>query len=69
MHLRSLANQDFTVAGRLFTMVKGETIHTENSYKYAVPEFVQAAESAGFWTVQSWQDKKSLFSIHYLAAI
>jgi dimethylhistidine N-methyltransferase len=69
MHLRALADQQFTVAGRPFAIAKGETIHTENSYKYAVPEFVEAAESAGFWAVQSWQDKKSLFSIHYLTAV
>ncbi|MGE0665558.1 MAG: L-histidine N(alpha)-methyltransferase [Sphingomonadales bacterium] len=68
MHLRSTADQSFTVAGREFSMARHETIHTENSYKYSVPEFVLMAEGAGFRVMRSWKDRKSLFSIHYLAA-
>jgi dimethylhistidine N-methyltransferase len=68
MHLESLRDQEFTIDGQSFSMKAGETIHTENSYKYGVKEFTEAAEAAGYWSVQVWQDQKSLFSIHYLAA-
>jgi L-histidine N-alpha-methyltransferase len=69
MHLRAMEDTSFRVADTPFSMRRGETIHTENSYKYAIPEFVEAAEAAGFWVVQSWQDKRSLFSLHYLTAV
>lgn len=69
MHLQSTADQRFEVAGARFDMARDETIHTENSYKYSVPEFVLAAESAGFRVARTWKDRLSLFSIHYLAAI
>src|SRR3954452_15025590 len=36
MHLESMKAQAVTVAGRTFSFEKGETIHTENSYKYTV---------------------------------
>ncbi len=68
MHLRSTARQRFTVAGRDFVMAEGETIHTENSHKYSVDEFAGAARGAGFRVMRSWQDRKALFSIHYLTA-
>ena len=68
MHLRSTADQRFSIAGREFVMARDETIHTENSHKYSVPEFIAVAESAGFGVMRSWKDRKSLFSLHYLAA-
>ena len=49
MHLASLKRQKVKVAGETFDFRAGETIHTENSYKYSV-EFARArwrAASAG----------------------
>ena len=51
MRLESLADQVVTVAGRRFAFKEGETIHTENSYKYAPEVFAALAERAG-WTVE-----------------
>jgi dimethylhistidine N-methyltransferase len=65
MHLLSTVAQRASVAGHAFQFAKGETIHTENSYKYSVPEFRELARAAGFHPVKSWSD--ALFSIHYLA--
>ena len=48
-----------------FDFVKGETIHTENSYKYSVDEFVSLAEKAGFESRRVWTDENNLFSVHY----
>ncbi len=66
MHLESLKAQAVTVAGRTFDFAKGETIHTENSYKYTVESFRALAESANWRPVATWTDENALFSIHTL---
>jgi dimethylhistidine N-methyltransferase len=65
MHLTSLKAQRATLAGRVFEFRAGETIHTENSYKYEIAEFQALARTAGFEAVQSWTDEGRLFSVHY----
>jgi L-histidine Nalpha-methyltransferase len=66
MHLESRKSQAVTVAGRTFEFRKGETIHTENSYKYTVQSFRMLAESAGWRPVATWTDEKEYFSVHAL---
>jgi dimethylhistidine N-methyltransferase len=66
LHLKSLAAQTATVAGRRFAFADGELVHTENSYKYAIDEFGLLAARAGFAVVHSWTDPDALFSVHYL---
>lgn len=68
MHLVSLKDQVVRVAGTEFRFGEGETIHTENSYKYSIPEFQDMARAAGFVPVQVWTDENDLFSIHYFAS-
>lgn len=63
MHLKSLCSQTVSVAGERFSFTEGETIHTENSYKYAVPEFQALAVKAGWSARQVWTDPESLFSV------
>jgi uncharacterized SAM-dependent methyltransferase len=41
-------------------------IHTENSYKYAIPEFRALAARAGFAALETWTDPEGRFSVHYL---
>ena len=65
LYLKSLADQSATIAGRRFDFVAGELIHTENSYKYAIPEFHALAARAGFLAVDTWTDRNALFSVHY----
>lgn len=66
MHLVSLCDQDATICGQLIHFSRGETIHTENSYKYTIEEF-QAVARAASWTPTSvWTDADNLFSIHEL---
>ena len=67
MHLVSLHEQQVTLGGRTFRFAAGETIHTENSYKYSVGEFQALAREAGFRAEYCWLDPQRLFSIHYLA--
>jgi dimethylhistidine N-methyltransferase len=64
MHLVSRRDQSFDIRGRRFFLARGETIHTENSYKYTVSRFEAVARSAGWMSSQVWIDKDELFSIH-----
>lgn len=66
MHLESLGEQQVTIRGHTFRFRAGETIHTENSYKYSVAEFQELARGAGFEPVQCWTDPERLFAVHYL---
>jgi dimethylhistidine N-methyltransferase len=66
MHLVSQRAQRVQVAGREFALAERECIHSENSYKYALPGFTQLAASAGFATEQVWTDPAGLFSVHCL---
>ena len=69
MHLVSREVQAVTVAGQLFEFAAGETIHTENSYKYSVEEFLVLAEKAGFASEKVWTDDDKLFSVHCIRCI
>lgn len=66
MHLVSRCRQDIRLGGESFAFDKGETIHTENSYKYTAQEFEQLAGTAGWHLVSTWCDDDGLFDIHYL---
>ena len=66
MHLLSLRPQRVRIGGRVFQFRAGETIHTENSYKYSVAGFRTLARGAGFEPVECWTDAKRLFAVHYL---
>jgi dimethylhistidine N-methyltransferase len=68
MHLVSLAPQAVNVGDHRFTFDAGESIHTENSYKYSIDEFRALAKSAGFKGEKVWLDAKGMFSLHGLTA-
>lgn len=68
MHLHCLEDHSVTIEGKNYRFMSGETIHTENSYKYSTDEFHGLATQAGFHPVKTWVDENSLFSIHYLLA-
>lgn len=66
MHLRSLSAQTVHIDGESIHFRPGETIHTENSHKYSVPEFQELALVAGLVPRQCWTDPEGLFSLHCL---
>jgi dimethylhistidine N-methyltransferase len=68
MHLVSLRDQTVEVGDRRFGFMAGETIHTEDSHKYAIDDFQRVAERAGFEPVVAWTDPERLFSVHMLRA-
>ena len=68
MHLVSRQAQQVKCNGSTIELHEGETIHTENSYKYTLESFSQLASRAGLELQKSWLDDEALFSVHYLAA-
>ena len=68
MHLLSRRDQIVRVARSRFAFHAGETIHTENSYKYSVDGFRAMAREAGFKSARVWIDDRKLFSLHFLIA-
>ena len=54
--------------GERFTLDEGESLHTENSYKFTVPGLRALAERAGFRPGPVWTDPQRLFSVHWLHA-
>ncbi|CAO4175547.1 L-histidine N(alpha)-methyltransferase [Methylorubrum aminovorans] len=66
MHLVSRRAQSVRVAGRGFAFAEGESIHTENSYKYTLDGFRALAARAGWASVEAWTDRDGLFSVHAL---
>jgi dimethylhistidine N-methyltransferase len=68
MHLVSLVPQTVNVGNYRFAFGRGESIHTENSYKYSVEGFRALARGAGFRGEQVWLDRRELFSLHGLVA-
>jgi dimethylhistidine N-methyltransferase len=68
MHLISRKAQSVRVLGRNFSFRTGESIHTENSYKYSLERFTALALGAGWIPRQSWTDNAGMFSVHALIA-
>ncbi len=63
MHLQ--AGRDLTVrwAGGARRFAAGERIHTENSYKYRLPEFEALLRQAGYTHTQAWTDERGWFAV------
>jgi dimethylhistidine N-methyltransferase len=66
MHLASLKRQRVKLLGECIELRAGETIHTENSYKYSVESFGAMARGAGWTPVAVWTDPGHKFSVHAL---
>jgi dimethylhistidine N-methyltransferase len=66
MHLVSLGRQTATVADHRFFFEDGESIHTENSYKYTLQAFERLACLAGFRMGRLWTDDDLFFGVLYL---
>ena len=69
MHLISTVAQRIRIDDHFFDFDAGETIHTENSYKYTVEEFAQLAAAAGFNQERVWTDESKLFSVQLLRTV
>jgi L-histidine Nalpha-methyltransferase len=67
MHLASRRRQQVSIAGTVFEFAAGETIHTENSYKYSIAGFEALARAGGWTPYAVWTDPDELFAVHALA--
>jgi dimethylhistidine N-methyltransferase len=63
MHLASLKRQKVRVAGETIDFRAGETIHTENSYKYSIDSLNALAAGVGWVDVHEWTDPKNYFAV------
>jgi len=62
MHLVSRNAQRVLIDGYEVAFEEGESIHTENSYKYDDPSLNALAEAGGFTIEQKWSDSKGYFA-------
>ena len=75
MHLESHAHQRVHIpansAGPALTLAfaPGETIHTENSYKFTPARIAALLQSANFNIAKSWQDPNHLFAVTLATAV
>jgi dimethylhistidine N-methyltransferase len=68
MYLISRKAQTVRVLGRTFSFRAGESIHTENSYKYSPERFAGLARGSGWIPSHCWSDAAGMFSVHALVA-
>ena len=68
MHLVSLRPQEVKINGNVFAFAAGESLHTENSYKYSPEAFTALAGRAGFRCLAQWTDAREYFGVYLLAA-
>lgn len=66
MHLVSKQDQVVKVGDTRIGFSRGETIHTENSYKYTPEGFQRVTRDAGFEIRSSWYDEQRFFGVYYL---
>ncbi len=66
MHLKSTAEQTVLINKELFEFLEGETIHTENCYKFTKESFTAMSSKAGLYPVKTWTDDQNLFAVMLL---
>lgn len=66
MHLISESAQEVCIGDEVFSFLPGETIHTENSYKFNLEEFQQLLASTGLCLRKVWTDKLNYFAVTYI---
>ena len=70
MHLESLMAQRVALRGLDMTVrfERGETIHTENSYKFSDERVLDLLTRAGFRLRQQWSDENKWFTVYLAGA-
>jgi dimethylhistidine N-methyltransferase len=66
MHLASSKRQKVRVRGETIDFRAGETIHTENSYKYSIDSFGALARGTGWTPLTLWTDPARYFCVKAL---
>ena len=63
MHLETLCSQDVHIEGKTIPFIAGETIHTENSYKFTERSLRALLDTAGFGSPSWFHDPGHLFGV------
>ena len=68
MHLRSRTDQHLVFPGADLDVpiAAGETIHTENSYKFTQERIQEMVDATGWTLEQTWTDSQTWFGLHLL---
>ena len=71
MHLESLVAQEVSIPALELTVGfrRGETIHTENSYKFTPDRVAELLGRTGFAVRQDWTDGKKWFGVYLAEAV
>lgn len=69
MHIKAKSDQEIRIFGKgeKFFIKRGETIHTENSYKYDKEKIFELASRSGFLTEKIFSDKDNWFNLVLLS--
>lgn len=69
MHLVSQTDQLIYVKalGRTFPFRNGETIHTENSYKYSLDQIIDLGQDSGFQIRKNFTDERKWFDLAFFS--
>jgi uncharacterized SAM-dependent methyltransferase len=68
MHLVSTVDQEVRAAGQAFRFAAGESLHTENSYKFTLEGFADLAVQAEWRLDRTWASEAPEFAIVRLIA-
>jgi L-histidine Nalpha-methyltransferase len=71
MHLESLIAQEIAIPSLdlVVNFSRGESIHTENSYKFTPDGVAQMLDRAGFSIRNNWTDAKKWFGVYLAEAV
>ena len=69
MHLEAVRRQEVRWKGGGRTFEAGDTIHTENSYKYQQADAIALLERSGFEATRVWTDPQRWFAVIHAQAI
>ena len=69
MHLEAVRRQEVRWKGGARTFEAGDTIHTENSYKYQQADAIALLERAGFEATRVWTDPQRWFAVIHAQAV
>lgn len=66
MHIQSNKEQFISLEEHTFHFSKGETIHTENSHKFSISEFIALVDQAHLEVDAFWTDENEWFGVFLL---
>jgi dimethylhistidine N-methyltransferase len=69
MHLESLSDQSVQIDGKRIDFAQGETIHTENSYKFTPEALTTLLTSSNFTTTRTFRDPAQTFAVTLATAV